>query len=264
MWQLRVACDPLPILFFEIPGTVDGEAGSSHSVNFRFINPRVIFGIGIHDIGSSKTVELAYEMSKSLESASTQTHFPFIGVPLKGELFGISFDAFRGQFKGTLDILQDIAYHYEKKYDVIYPEGREKGVKYRGHEPNRILPLYLLHEYIIRLPPTLLIASRICMADIFEMTIEFLRRNENEDTDEGLAYLFNRLMLERSQRNYYRFLEKHYDSTSVIANVLNRLTATIDNQRREILKMQTQIEILTKSFPPVDNAGICKSIMSLE
>jgi hypothetical protein len=263
MWKLSIGYNPLPTLLFEIPETVDEDPKQTYIVSFRFIKPKVISGVGVNSTISIKTVALAHETSRSLDVASEQIQFPYIGVPVK-ELFGLRFDAFDGRFKGNLDILQDIAYHNKKPYDVIYPEGREPGETYRNHEYNRIFPLYLLHEYIIRLPPTMLITSGIFMAEVFETMIAYLKDRESPDTDEGLSYLFNRLMLERSQRLYFRFLEKHYDSTSVIANVLSHVSAVLENQQRDMLKMQTQIELLTKVSPPVDCVTVCKSIMSLK
>lgn len=265
MWHLRITYNPLPTLIFEAPETLDGEPGEKHTVSFRFINPKITLGTKISNL--EKTLDAVYEQSKTLESASRQIFFPYLGVPIK-ELFGFNFNAFGGRFKGNLDILQDIVSEAGKAFDFLFPEGREQGKKYRNHEFNRILPLYLLPEYIRRLPLTLMISSGICTSDIIETALDFLQSRETETTDEGLSYLFNRLMLDNRKTVYYRFLEKQNDSISVTASVVTRLSSTIEQQQRDMLKMQAQIATLLKLVSstenPKTNRDICDSIMALK
>src|SRR6185369_4912631 len=120
-----------------------------------------------------------------------------------------------------------MAYDAGRNFDAMYPEGREAGRHYRNHEFNRIMPLYLLPEYLRRLPPTLLMSSNIVISDVLEMTIAFLKSREAVDTDEGLTYLFNRLMLEKTQKAYYRFIEKQYDSIAIMASMISKISTML-------------------------------------
>jgi len=107
-------------------------------------------------------------------------------------------------------------------------------------------------------------SSNIVISDVLEMTIAFLKSREAVDTDEGLTYLFNRLMLEKTQKAYYRFIEKQYDSIAIMASMISKISTMLEIQKGNILKMQTQIATLLKQKKHGSAKEMCDDVMVLK
>lgn len=244
LWKLTIEFTPYPLLRFSGPPNLDGGKPQEAILRFRMFKPRV----STHDLISlnePKDVDTAIHCATSYEKASRQKVFQIIGVPII-EFFTFNFEEFKSVPNSNHEILVDICKKAGIQYEVLYPDIVTEEKRLHHNRIHRLFPIFLLPEYLSRLPFGMLMASRVVVSDTIDKTINQLEQAGNSDKEQANHILYNKLALQFGLKRYYRTIEEHQSDYINVANLCYQNNAIILALQSKVLEQEQIIKGLMR------------------